>query len=333
MNFLYEFGAAQQSSAPSSSSLSTSSSSTSTLSNSSTRTYKMLETYDNDSCLIRQTKSPFETTTSASNDYTSSNTNFDCLINDVDGVNVDTINSDPKCDQHGNDLESGMHRYPNDHRHAALLMQQHQTANQLMYGANNTCGVSNQGYMLDQSSLTQMTQLTNDNLPQKRFQRQNSGLSTSNVKFSNDFQNTINKFQYILMAPTSPAVKINEDTLTYLNQGQNYELRLTRSDMPSPILNNTTNSLNQLNNDDSGYIQDRRTLEDIKPLIIDGKPATETVLSQTDTNGLNIDNNQKMTLNELNENSLVYMSIIRLCFWDRKLQEIEQDEIKEVFYK
>jgi hypothetical protein len=25
-----------------------------------------------------------------------------------------------------------------------------------------------------------------------------------------------------------------------------------------------------------------------------------------------------------------YLSVVRLCFWDRKLQEIEQEEIKEV---
>ena len=28
----------------------------------------------------------------------------------------------------------------------------------------------------------------------------------------------------------------------------------------------------------------------------------------------------------------VYLSIVRLCFWDRKLQEIEHEEIKEVSY-
>ncbi|KAG9349100.1 hypothetical protein JZ751_029420 [Albula glossodonta] len=33
-------------------------------------------------------------------------------------------------------------------------------------------------------------------------------------------------FQYILSAPTSPAVKTHEETLTYLNQGQSYEIRM-----------------------------------------------------------------------------------------------------------
>ncbi|XP_074835140.1 transcription factor CP2-like protein 1 isoform X2 [Carettochelys insculpta] len=33
-------------------------------------------------------------------------------------------------------------------------------------------------------------------------------------------------FQYVLCVPTSPAVKQHEETLTYLNQGQSYEIRL-----------------------------------------------------------------------------------------------------------
>nr|XP_020818770.1 transcription factor CP2-like protein 1 isoform X2 [Phascolarctos cinereus] len=33
-------------------------------------------------------------------------------------------------------------------------------------------------------------------------------------------------FQYVLCAATSPAVKLHEETLTYLNQGQSYEIRL-----------------------------------------------------------------------------------------------------------
>eukprot|EP00058_Branchiostoma_floridae_P027386 XP_002612877.1 hypothetical protein BRAFLDRAFT_129980 [Branchiostoma floridae] len=37
-----------------------------------------------------------------------------------------------------------------------------------------------------------------------------------------------NSFQYILCAATSPASKINEETVTYLNQRQSYELRLKR---------------------------------------------------------------------------------------------------------
>lgn len=36
------------------------------------------------------------------------------------------------------------------------------------------------------------------------------------------------RFQYVLSAPTSPATKMNEETLTYLNQGQPYELKIKK---------------------------------------------------------------------------------------------------------
>lgn len=36
------------------------------------------------------------------------------------------------------------------------------------------------------------------------------------------------RFQYVLAAATSTATKINEDTLTYLNQGQSYEIKLKK---------------------------------------------------------------------------------------------------------
>lgn len=39
---------------------------------------------------------------------------------------------------------------------------------------------------------------------------------------------TESKFQYVLAAPTSIATKNNEDTLTYLNQGQSYEIKLKK---------------------------------------------------------------------------------------------------------
>ena len=37
-----------------------------------------------------------------------------------------------------------------------------------------------------------------------------------------------NKFQYIMAAPTSPLTKQGEETLTYLNQGQSYEIKLKK---------------------------------------------------------------------------------------------------------
>ncbi|XP_046542864.1 transcription factor CP2-like isoform X1 [Haliotis rubra] len=41
-------------------------------------------------------------------------------------------------------------------------------------------------------------------------------------------ENLESGFQYILGAATSPAVKMNEETLTYLNQGQSYEIKLKK---------------------------------------------------------------------------------------------------------
>ncbi|XP_051948650.1 upstream-binding protein 1-like isoform X2 [Xyrauchen texanus] len=52
-------------------------------------------------------------------------------------------------------------------------------------------------------------------------------------------------FQYVLCAATSPAVKLHEETLTYLNQGQSYEIRLldNRKIGEMPDLNKTVKSL------------------------------------------------------------------------------------------
>ena len=38
-----------------------------------------------------------------------------------------------------------------------------------------------------------------------------------------DNENKILPFQYVLCAATSPAVKLHDETLTYLNQGQHWE--------------------------------------------------------------------------------------------------------------
>ena len=136
-------------------------------------------------------------------------------------------------------------------------------------------------------------------------------------RFADDYLGTINKFSYVLMAPTSPAVKLNEESLTYLNQGQNYELRIRQV--------NTTKLINGTS-----------SIEDIKPLInMSDKMARQDFILENPqlTEG---DNADKLLFgNELHEacshdGEKVYMSIIRLCFWDRKLQEIEHEEIKEV---
>ncbi|ESO00447.1 hypothetical protein HELRODRAFT_175879 [Helobdella robusta] len=41
-------------------------------------------------------------------------------------------------------------------------------------------------------------------------------------------ENRFLRFQYILNAATTPCSKINDESLTYLNQGQSYELKLKR---------------------------------------------------------------------------------------------------------
>ncbi|XP_072927488.1 transcription factor CP2-like protein 1 isoform X2 [Hemitrygon akajei] len=43
---------------------------------------------------------------------------------------------------------------------------------------------------------------------------------------SSDHEVTAVNFQYILSAATSPVAKLHEETLTYLNQGQSYEIRM-----------------------------------------------------------------------------------------------------------
>ncbi|KAL3288835.1 hypothetical protein HHI36_003282 [Cryptolaemus montrouzieri] len=48
-------------------------------------------------------------------------------------------------------------------------------------------------------------------------------ISSTNFNFSEDC-----RFQYVLAAATSIATKLNEDTLTYLNQGQSYEIKLKK---------------------------------------------------------------------------------------------------------
>ncbi|KAM9320967.1 alpha-globin transcription factor CP2 isoform 2-T2 [Gastrophryne carolinensis] len=51
------------------------------------------------------------------------------------------------------------------------------------------------------------------------FKQEESSLPSEN-------ENKILPFQYVLCTATSPAVKLHEETLTYLNQGQSYEIRM-----------------------------------------------------------------------------------------------------------
>ncbi|XP_076865041.1 upstream-binding protein 1 isoform X1 [Brachyhypopomus gauderio] len=66
--------------------------------------------------------------------------------------------------------------------------------------------------------------------------KQEDGSGGSDVESKNP------PFQYVLCAATSPAVKLQEETLTYLNQGQSYEVRLldNRKMGEMPELNNKT---------------------------------------------------------------------------------------------
>ncbi|XP_017693967.1 PREDICTED: transcription factor CP2-like protein 1 [Lepidothrix coronata] len=57
-------------------------------------------------------------------------------------------------------------------------------------------------------------------------QEEPNGISTSQPEFP--------AFQYILCAPTSPAVRHHEETLTYLNQGQSYEIRMVGTPRGDP---------------------------------------------------------------------------------------------------
>lgn len=58
--------------------------------------------------------------------------------------------------------------------------------------------------------------------PSPSMQQENYNLNNS-ASYSEDC-----RFQYVLAAATSIATKINEDTLTYLNQGQSYEIKLKK---------------------------------------------------------------------------------------------------------
>ncbi|KAM9656393.1 LOW QUALITY PROTEIN: transcription factor CP2-like protein 1 [Morphnus guianensis] len=57
-------------------------------------------------------------------------------------------------------------------------------------------------------------------------QEEPNGISTS--------QPPCPAFQYVLCAPTSPAVRHHEETLTYLNQGQSYEIRMMGNPRADP---------------------------------------------------------------------------------------------------
>ncbi|PNF22880.1 Transcription factor CP2 [Cryptotermes secundus] len=67
----------------------------------------------------------------------------------------------------------------------------------------------------------------------ENFQPRNTGLvtTTSSLLNGSSAQQDLGvdcRFQYVLAAATSIATKVNEETLTYLNQGQSYEIKLKK---------------------------------------------------------------------------------------------------------
>lgn len=55
----------------------------------------------------------------------------------------------------------------------------------------------------------------------------NGGTSDSSISLPSNMSDA-SRFQYVLAAATSIATKSNEETLTYLNQGQSYEIKLKK---------------------------------------------------------------------------------------------------------
>lgn len=358
MNFVYDY---------SNNNLSNSNSSLANLNTNFSNTHtRMIETYDNET-FIRGTKSPYEVVNNTNvNVDNIMNHQFDCLMNDVDGVNVDTIANENKNDDdilHSSSSSSSSSSSGSAPRYATMMNcdtlhlnvhRHHQQAQQAQlqhtpnqYGFGNLNQNSNT-YSSNKKSYNKTNNAANNQSNTSLYSTSSNPTNCADktTKYSNEY-NSLNKYQYILMAPTSPAVKTNEDTLTYLNQGQNYELRLSLTDgVQIANVNNDGNnssaqiqpkqeqSYHYLNNDN----QD--TLEDIKPLIINGK--ANVVVNSSSNGSSNLDHQivdsssqaNKLSILDLSKASStqnVYLSVIRLCFWDRKLQEIEHEEIKEVF--
>lgn len=57
---------------------------------------------------------------------------------------------------------------------------------------------------------------------------EDNGSPVNNQAIAMESGNETGRFQYILQAATAIAQKSNEDSLTYLNQGQSYEIKLKR---------------------------------------------------------------------------------------------------------
>lgn len=317
----------------------------------------MIENYTAETIRQSETKSPFEIST-ASNEYNPHGSQFDCLINDVD------------CD-----LMSHESKTTSDDALVKTYKYMHAHCNSKAPGY-----LSNEEANLDHKPLNayiQICQLDNQNITLTDLNN-NINNKSSTIKTDDHYTN---KFQFALIAATSPAIKVNEETLTYLNQGQNYELRLSYIDFqPTNFVNNSTGfNYNYFPNDHDNFqsnllkqnstkgsdkinsdlkmsthiVQDSSlkcnlTVKKIDHLacseesdkIVNNIDIYENTTSRS-VNHLNTINTCNNSINSASKdvmkdllipgsNNIVFMSIIRLCFWDRKLQEIEHEEIKEV---
>jgi hypothetical protein len=280
---------------------------------------KILDTYDDVALRDHSdgVKSPFDPANTSFS--TSSSNQFDYLIQDVDAptlaAGVANIDEDNCCKFVDDDV----------------------VGNSILYNRVSCISpglIQQQNFL--QSTLSNSFYANNNLITPRRASRSNSITNATlnpstcylnqNIKFSNEFStsSTMNKLQYTLMAPTSPGVKINEDTLTYLNQGQNYELKLSKVSefgMQNPLINTQFSS----------YLHEPDEAEDIKPVILNFKSAERDQPNSDDKKNSDLNSNQQSG-NQMssNENIVFHLSVIRICFWDRKLQEVEQDEIKEV---
>ncbi|XP_060517070.1 transcription factor CP2-like protein 1 isoform X2 [Cylas formicarius] len=78
--------------------------------------------------------------------------------------------------------------------------------------------------LLSQSALANLHNvIESNNLSPSSNSQDNYAVSSTNYNLIEDC-----RFQYVLAAATSIATKQNEDTLTYLNQGQSYEIKLKK---------------------------------------------------------------------------------------------------------
>ncbi|XP_076765444.1 transcription factor CP2 like gemini isoform X3 [Xylocopa sonorina] len=78
------------------------------------------------------------------------------------------------------------------------------------------------------ASLHQLLYSSNEEYPPTSSTGNHVSSSQQGNELNEDCRYVIVDFQYVLAAATSIATKVNEETLTYLNQGQSYEIKLKK---------------------------------------------------------------------------------------------------------